>query len=73
MKNRRESPPPSRWGRSKGGIPFYLVHTTKRDAQGRKLYRLKYAQGILGRHWTFQELEEAGVRWLQRRPKGWAV
>ncbi len=70
--NRREAPPPSRWGRSKNGIYFYLVHTTKRDDQGRKLYRLKYQPGVVGRHWTFEELDE-WVTWLKRRPNGFKV
>jgi hypothetical protein len=64
----REAPPPSRYGKSKNGIYFYLVHTTKRDEKGQKLYRCKYAEGVTGRWWTLPELEGAGVRWLQRRP-----
>ena len=71
-RQQRESPPPSRWGRSKTGkVPFYLIHSTKRDHRGRKLYRCDYGRGIKGRYWTLEELEEAGVRWLKRKPKDW--
>ena len=73
-RHQSETPPPSRWGRSKSGtVYFYLVHTTKRDEHGRKLYRCKFQPGVVGRHWTLQELEEAGVRWLKRKPNGFAV
>ncbi len=65
----REAPPPSRWGRSgKAGIYFYLVHTTQRSHRGEKLYRCRYQEGVVGRHWTLQELEDAGVHWLKRKP-----
>lgn len=68
MVARREPPPPSRWGRSPKGVYFYVVHTTKRDGRGRKLYRCRYVEGVVGRHWTLDELVEAGVRWLKRKP-----
>ena len=68
----REARPPSRWGRSKCGIYFYLIHTDKRDSQGRKLYRCRYGKGTVGRHFTFKEFEENGVRWLKRRPSSFS-
>ncbi len=68
----REAPPPSRWGKSKNGVYFYLVHTTKRDEKGRKLYRCRYQEGVVGRHWTLEELEE-WVHWLKRKPACFAA
>ncbi len=68
MKIVREAPPPSRWGVSPRGVYFYLVHTTHRDRDGRKLYRCRYVEGTVGRHWTLQELMDEPVRWLKRRP-----
>lgn len=67
----REAPPSSRWGRSKKGTYFYVIYTTKRNAQGRKLYRLLYPGGTASNlFWTLEELNEAGVRWLKRKPSG---
>ncbi len=64
----REAPPPSRWGKSKNGTYFYLVHTKDRTDKGEKLYRCRYATRVTGRHWTLAELNDNGVRWLKRRP-----
>lgn len=72
MKIVRESPPPSRWGRSKNGIYFYLIHTNKRDSKGRKLYRCRYDRKVVGKLWTLAELEFHGVRWLKRRPSSFS-
>jgi len=69
---KRESPPPSRWGRSKNGIYFYLVHTTKRNHRGEKLYRAKFSHRLTSpTFWTLADLTAAGVRWLKNKPKGW--
>lgn len=68
--NRREPPPPSRWGRSSTGTPFRVSLCSRRDHLGRKLYRLVFAEGVKGsRHWTLADLQAAGVRWLKRRPR----
>jgi hypothetical protein len=64
----RETPPPSRYGKSKTGTYFYLIHTTHRDHMGRKLYRLRFDHGGAGTTWTMEQLEEAGIRWLKNRP-----
>jgi hypothetical protein len=72
-RNRRESPPPSRWGRSKRGTYFYVIHTVKRDHKGRKLYRLRYLypppEITSPKLWTLDELEETDMRWLKNKPK----
>ena len=73
MSHHHESPPPSRWGVSPRGVYFYLVHTKHRDLEGRKLYRCKYEPGVVGRHWTLQELMAEPVRWLKRKPRGFQV
>jgi len=69
----REAPPPSRWGKSKNGVYFYLVHTNKRcQPSGEKLYRCRYGHGTVGCYWTLKDLEDAGVRWLKRRPSSFS-
>ena len=69
MNAKREPPPPSRWGRSKSGTYFYVIHTTTRDPKGRKHYRLLFPGGAKsGFLWTLERLNEAGVRWLKRKP-----
>jgi hypothetical protein len=65
----RESPPPSRWGKTKGGVYFYVVHVTERNHRGEKLYRLKFPEGITSsKRWTLTMLNEEGVRWLKNQP-----
>lgn len=71
-RNRREPPPPSKWGRSKNGTYFYVVHTTKRDYNGRKLYRMFYLADpqIKGNQlWTLEDLEKSECRWLKNKPR----
>jgi len=62
--------PPSRWGRSRSGTYFYVIHSGKRDYRRCKLYRLKFLKVTSSKLWTFEELEEARVRWLKNKPKG---
>lgn len=75
MKAPRESPPPSRWGKSKAGVYFEIVGGHKRDDHGRKLYRLRYLSSpgwieVVGaQQWTLAELIESGVRFLKHRPR----
>lgn len=65
-----------RFGRSKGGRYVYWQNAGK-DDRGENLYRLKHVVGKTGRKidfvtspktWTAEELEEAGIRWLENPP-----
>ena len=67
----REAPPPSRWGRSRpSGTYFEVTGGRKRNAAGRKLYRLRYFDPeIRGtQEWTLEELLASCPRWLQNKP-----
>ena len=60
----REAPPPSRQVRSATGKVWTLIGGTIRDANGRKLYRLRSECGILGAQlWTVDQLDES-CEWL---------
>jgi hypothetical protein len=72
-----ESAPPGRWLRSRTGRPCYIVYCAKRDPWGHKLYRLRFSyHGHLltsSFQWTLTQLQEAGVRFLKRRPQDFAL
>ena len=71
-KSRRESPPPSKWVKSKSGTVAQVTTVTKRDHRGRRLYRLRYAEGVRGSQtWTIEELAGWVSRWLKNKPRGW--
>lgn len=68
----RETPPPSKWGRSSSGTYFEITNMqgTARDLRGRKLYLLRYLKDdVTGNQlWSLDDLNEAGVRWLKHKP-----
>lgn len=65
-----ESPPESQWGKSVGGTYFEIQKMTKRDMDGKKLYRLLYlVHEVLGnQEWTLDELLESGITFLKNKP-----
>jgi hypothetical protein len=66
----REAPPPGDYIRSASGTVAKVVYTRDRDHRGRKLYRLRFSEGVISpQRWTLDELLEQGVRWLKRKPK----
>lgn len=71
-KNKRESPPPGWYGRSKTGTYFRICRTIGRHpTTGEKYYRLKYydPDPIKGNGlFTLQQLKDSGVRFLRNRP-----
>lgn len=69
MRMIRESPPPSRWGKTKSGIYFYLVHTGERTLRGERIYRLKFPEGVTSTApWTLRRLNAHSIRWLKHKP-----
>jgi len=70
----REAPPPTKWGKSRGGVYFEIRGGRKRNAKGEKLYRLfYYAQKgyceVRGNQlWTLAELKADGITWLAGKP-----
>ena len=68
----RRATPPAEWVRSPSGTVAQVTRVTKRDAHGRRLYRLRYEEGVRGsKTWTVEELVAAAGRWLKRKPRGW--
>jgi hypothetical protein len=72
----REAPPPGKYCRSRTGNSAARIRlTSKRTKDGAKLYQLMYLTGVAddeiggsGR-WTLRQLTDAGVRFMQRRPR----
>ena len=73
----REAPPPSRYGRSKNGTYFYVVHSNRRNSKGLKLYHMVYRIGVhavkSSQPWTLQELLAQNPKWLKRKPSCFAA
>lgn len=70
----REAPPPSRWGRGRGGSLFVVRKVGFRNLRGQKLYRLGFHVGdhrgplFSQELWTLDKLTEQGVVWLDKSP-----
>ena len=71
MRARAESPPPSKWIRSRGGTYARVILQRQRNDAGKKLYRLRYLSYDIKspKLWTLADLNDAGVRWLKNKPR----
>lgn len=66
----KEQPPPTRYGRTKRGTHFYVIHLKESNRAGQKLYQLRFlGPGILGGNlYTATALRSITKTWLRQPP-----